>query len=81
MNLDCSNWIKARVTKILSKPRRIKHCNLRRVIVEYKCGCWTRETVLYFETLEEALDLKVGYEFYIENLNTNKIMIDKKVKS
>lgn len=56
--IDC--W----VTKVLAEPEQIKHGNLWRVLVEYDDDAGvTGQTMLYFRTKEEALDIKIGYEF------------------
>ena len=55
--------IDAWVTKILTEPEQIKHGNLWRVLVDYEDVGGTGQTMLYFETKEEALSLKIGYTF------------------
>lgn len=55
--------IDAWVTKVLAEPEQIKHGNLWRVLVEFEGEDGTGQTMLYFRTKEEALDIKTGYEF------------------
>ena len=58
------NLIDAWVTKILAEPEQIKYGNLWVVLVEYDNDAGvTGQTILYFYTKEEALNLKIGYEF------------------
>lgn len=57
------NLIDAYVVKILSEPKLLSEISGYWVEVEYEDDGGTGFTNLYFETLDEALNLKVGYEF------------------
>jgi hypothetical protein len=58
------NNLEAKVTKIISSKPKFEH-NKWWINVEYDCYGLYSQTYLMFNTEESALDLKVGFIFWV----------------